>query len=162
EVGQKADIVLPFATLRPPIGPFDDDVSYLNIVVRLKRHQTLETAASALRSAQSQIRAGALPKQPQMQAEFLKDPFVLRRAVSGVSDLREQFRRPLLVVFAVVAFVLLIACTNIANLLLARGADRAHEISLCLALGASRWRLACQLLAESFLLAGFGACLGLA
>jgi ABC-type antimicrobial peptide transport system permease subunit len=64
--------------------------------------------------------------------------------------------------FAVVAFVLLVACTNIRNLLLARGLARAHEMSVRLALGASRWRLARQLLAESFVLAALGAGLGLA
>ena len=95
------------------------------------------------------------------QETQLKDAFALAPAAAGTSELRRQYSRAVVTVLVIAALVLLVACANIANLLIARGAARRRELSLRLALGAPRRRLIQQLLVESLILASTGAVLGL-
>jgi putative ABC transport system permease protein len=161
EVGRSFDIVIPIrlaATLsRTPIG---DDTTWLNVVLRLRPGVSLETAADALRGVQPQIRRAAMPRKFVNDA-FLAQPLTLEPFASGTSALRRRFTRPLEAIFAVVVLVLLIAAANVGNLLVARGIDRRHDISVRTALGAPRWKLVRQIVIESSLLSAIGAAGGL-
>jgi predicted permease len=136
---------------------------WLRVMARLKPGDSIDRATAAYRGVQPQMREATLPQnyRPKELANYLKDPFNLRAAANGPNGLGRQYKDPLYIIMGVVALVLLIACANIANLLLARANARRHELSVRVALGASRWRIARQLLAESALLSIIGTALGL-
>jgi putative ABC transport system permease protein len=166
DVGRTFDVAIPLATeplVRGDASSLDRRTSYwLNIMFRLGAGQTAEQATAAIRSLQPWIREVTAPegRTPEQRARYLADPLTLRPAAEGRSPLRSRYAQPLTVILGIVGVVLLIACGNIANLLIARASIRRRDLTLRLALGASRWRLARQLLAESLLIAASGALIG--
>jgi putative ABC transport system permease protein len=156
DVGRMTDVLLPFAA-EPLIRGAESRLAaksswWLQIMVRLKPGQTLEQANAALRVLQAQITEGA---SRQLQ------PFTLAAAATGNSSLRRRFETPLLAMVVAVGLVLLVACANIASLMLARSLARRREFSVRLALGSSRWRIARLLFIESLIVAVTGAAVGL-
>jgi putative ABC transport system permease protein len=167
EVGRAADVYLPIAAealIRGSESRLQERSAWwLEIIVRLHPGQTIEAANGALNAARPEIRAATLPARflNQPGAEYLSQDFRLVDARTGESALRGRFGGPLVIVTIIVAGVLLIACANVANLMLVRATARRQEMSVRLALGASWVHIARQLLAEALLLSGAGAAIGL-
>jgi putative ABC transport system permease protein len=167
EVGTRCDIVFPIANepLIRGTGTVLDARStwWLDVMFRLRPGQTLEQAQAALEGVRPQIREATMPAGwgADMLARYINTPFELEAAATGRSSLRGELSHPLVAMMIVVGAVLLIACANIANVLLARATARRRDLSVRLALGASRWRIGRQLFYESLMLSIAGAALGL-
>jgi predicted permease len=129
---------------------------------RLKPGVTIEQARAQMEALWPRFLADTIPPalNAQQRNKFLQGKPVLERADRGFSFQRDRLRVPLRVLMALVGVLLLVACVNLANLMLARAAARQHEFGVRLSLGASRWQIARQLLVESLLLSLAGAGLG--
>jgi len=137
---------------------------WLAAVGRLAPGWTHEKAQAHLAAISKGLFEATLPEDYDAAdvKNYLSFQLVARPISTGFSDLREDYSDPLWLLLGISALVLLIACANIANLMVARASARQREIAVRLALGASRRRLIRQLLAESFVLAAAGAACGVA
>jgi putative ABC transport system permease protein len=167
EIGRNFDVAVPVCSesaIRTE-GSWTQSATtwWLDVIGRLSAGWTLGKANAQLASLAPGIFAATLP--PEYDATERKDYLRFRlkaeTAATGVSELRAQYADPLRALLAISGLVLLLACTNLANLMLARAAARQREIALRLALGASRRRLIRQLFTENVFLAMVGAAVGL-
>jgi predicted permease len=153
--------------MEPFFKGFEDRRSYwVYLFARLRPGVSLEQARTALNGPyHTIINDVEAPLQKglsdQTMARFRAKQVLLAPGMRGQSIISGLVKAPLTLLLGVTAFVLIIACANVANLLLARAAARAGEMAVRLSIGASRWQLIAQLLAESCLLAAFAGCAGL-
>jgi putative ABC transport system permease protein len=166
-VGRTFDVAVPFGT-EPIIRGAESGLDrrsmwWVTLMARLAPGQTIAQAETRLDALRPAMREATMPQQfrPQDQAQYLSSPLGLVPAATGISALRDRYSRPLAILLGMVALVLLIACANMANLLLAQSTARQKELAVRLSLGASRWQVARQLLVESLLLASIGTACGL-
>ncbi len=165
--GLAADLWTPI-TMQPAVMPgraflTQPHAVWVDIIGRIKPGLTFESARASLTAT---LRRRAIEEDgpamtPELQRELAEIPANIERGDKGFGRIRRPLEQPQLILFGVVGLVLLIACLNVANLLLARASARQREIAVRLSVGAGRARLIRQLLAESALLGLAGGAAGL-
>lgn len=168
EVGRNFDVALPLC-VDPIVNGEEERLSnlqawWLAAVGRLRPGWSIEQASNQLAAISPGIFSATLPSNYDSgdRSNYLAFKLGASPAASGVSSLRREYETPLLFLMAICGMVLLIACANLANLMMARASARQREMAVRLALGASRNRLIRQLMTESLLIAIVGALCGAA
>jgi predicted permease len=165
-VGAVADITMATAalpSLEPAFAPLLGAGNFwLRVLARPQGGVSIPQAQARLSGVWPQIAERVISKgwSAAQRKEMAESVFQLAPGGTGYTYLRERFQRPLTILMAITALVLLIACANVASLLMARATARQREISVRLAIGAGRGRIIRQLLTESTLLSALGAALG--
>jgi predicted permease len=172
DVGQPAQVFVPI-TWESKMGPAwlhldDRTFGWMRAFGRLRPGDSFARVHTALQPLYQSLLNGVEKSQTafthasaENQRDYLKSELRVSAASRGKSGLRDYVEKPLWLLMAVVLGVLLIACANVANLLLARGGARQREVALRLALGASRWQIVQQLMVESLVLALAGCLVGI-
>jgi predicted permease len=157
------DIAIPLSS-EPLFHPDRSDLDcrlcwWLQVMGRLAPEETVEQAGEHMRVFAPEVFRATLPQElpSKAQTEYQKHSLLLRPASTGFSATGNQYRTALFTLMAITALVLLTACANIANLLLARASARQRELSVRMAMGAGRSRVVRQLMTESLLLSILGA-----